>query len=140
MLRAILFFTVMAFAFLGLADTVRARHHHGYASASRRERAALPNLDVEAGCKDIASNGLNKTTDYKGCLSEELQARIDLQKEWVSYSAGIHDQCMHLVTPPALPSYVTLQECLRLSRAAQRMSKTDGATGIGKTMKSPSRN
>ncbi len=102
-------------------------------------RGALPRLDVEAGCRDIARNDLNKTTDYPGCIAEEQAAHDQLRKEWASYPGDMHDQCMHLVTPPALPSYITLQECLKMSRDARQMSKTDGATEIGKTMREPSK-
>ncbi len=102
-------------------------------------RGPLPSLNIESGCRDIASNGLNKTTDYPGCIAEERTARDQLRKEWASYSGDMHEQCLHLVTPPALPSYVTLQECLKMSRDARQMSKSDGASQIGKTLQNPSK-
>ena len=82
----------------------------------------------------MAKNELNRTTDYPGCMSNERTAREQLQKEWASYSADMHSQCMHLVTPPALPSYVTLQECLKMSRDARNLAKKDRAAEIGNTM------
>ena len=138
MLRHMFILPLIALSFNGIADTVRATN--GRTSAvSQESQSALPNLNIEAGCQDVAKNDLNKTTDYPGCLSEERKAREQLQKEWASYPADMHSQCMHLVTPPALPSYVSLQECLKMARDAQKMMKTDGATDIGKTMQSPSR-
>jgi len=112
------------------------------ASATRggEGRGALPSLDIESGCRDVANNNLNKTSDFSGCLSNERAASDELRREWASYSGDMHDQCLHLVTPPALPSYVTLQQCLRMSRDAREMTKTDGASQTGKTMQSPSKN
>jgi len=131
------FLALVALSFNGIADTVRAMNGRT-AAANQESRSSLPNLNIEAGCQDVAKNDLNKTTDYPGCVSEERKAREQLQKEWASYPADMHSQCMHLVTLPALPSYVSLQECLKMARDAQKMMKTDGATDIGKTMQSPS--
>jgi hypothetical protein len=137
MQRHMFFLALVALSFNGIADTVRAMNGRT-AAANQESRSSLPNLNIEAGCQDVAKNDLNKTTDYPGCVSEERKAREQLQKEWASYPADMHSQCMHLVTPPALPSYVSLQECLKMARDAQKMMKTDGATDIGKTMQSPS--
>jgi len=87
----------------------------------------------------VAKNELNSTTDYPGCVSKERATREQLKKEWASYPADMHSERINLVTPPAIPSYVTLQECLKMSRDAQKLTKRDGATEIGKTMEAPSR-
>jgi len=137
MLRHIFIIPLIALSILGVADTVRAMNARTSA-ASQESQSGLPNLNIEAGCQDVAKNDLNKTTDYRGCLSEERKAREQLRKEWASYPASMHSQCMHLVTPPALPSYVSLRECLKMARDAEKMMKTDGATEIGKAMQSPS--
>ena len=118
---------LIAMSVSGVANTVSAMNGHD----------SLPNLNIEAGCKDVAKNGLNKTTDFPGCLRDERKARDSLRKEWASYSAEMHTQCLHLVTPPALPSYVTLQQCLVMARDAQKLIKSDGATEIGKTLQVP---
>lgn len=102
-------------------------------------KSALPSLDIEGGCRDVANNALNKTKDYSGCVSDERSAREQVRKEWASYSGATHDQCLHLVTPPALPSYVTLQECLHISRDARKLGSQNGADTIGKTMEAPSK-
>jgi len=136
-MQRLFFLALIALSINGIADTVRATNTRASA-ASQEGRSGLPNLNIEAGCQDVAKNDLNKTTDYPGCLSEERKAREQLQKEWASYPADMHTQCMHLVTPPALPSYVSLQECLKMARDAQKMMKSDGASDIGKTMQAPS--
>ena len=129
---------LMALSIAGAADSVRAMNGRT-AAANQESRSSLPNLNIEAACQDVAKNDLNKTTDYPGCMSKERASREQLRKEWASYPADMHEQCVTLVTPPALQSYVTLQECLKMARDAQKMTKNDGATEIGKTMQAPSR-
>ncbi len=133
MMRVLFLSIFIALSVLGVADTVRARNQ-----AVSREGKAFPALNIEAGCRDVAHNDLNKTRDFPGCVSEERKAREQLRKEWASYPADMHGRCIHLVTPPALPNYVTLQECLRMARDAKNMTKTNGAAEIGNTMQAPS--
>jgi hypothetical protein len=120
--------TIVMLTGSGTADAQATRGGEG--------RGALPSLDIDSSCRDVANNDLNKTSDYSGCIAEEGRARDGLRKEWASYAGDMREQCMHLVTPPALPSYVTLQNCLQMSREARNLSKTDGAA-IGKTMQAP---
>ncbi len=134
MLRVLFLMIFVALSFLGVANTVRARQEAGASKGTD----SFPALDMHAACRDVAKNELNKTTDFPGCISNERTAREQLQKEWASYSTDMQGQCLHLVTPPALPSYVTLQQCLTMSRDARNLMKTDGATDIGKTMQAPS--
>ena len=129
MLQLAVLSAFIAASVLGVADTVNAR----------RSAAALPTLDIEGGCRDVAKNDLNKTKDYSGCVSDERSAREEVRKEWASYSGATHDQCLHLVTPPALPSYVTLQQCLHISRDAQKLGSQYGPDTIGKTLEAPSK-
>ena len=136
--RHMFFLLLIALSFNGIADTVRAMNGRT-STASKESQSSLPNLNIEAGCQDVAKSDLNKTTDYPGCLSDERKAREQLQKDWASYPADIHSQCMHLVTPPALPSYVSLQECLKMARDAQKMMKSEGNNSeVGRAMQSPS--
>jgi hypothetical protein len=136
-MQRLFFLALVALSINGIADTVRATNARALATG-QESRSGFPSLNIEAGCQDVAKNDLNKTTDYPGCLSDERKAREQLQKEWASYPADMQSQCMHLVTPPALPSYMSLQECLKMSRDARNLTKSDGATDIGKTMQSPS--
>jgi hypothetical protein len=124
---------LMALSIAGVADTVRAMNART-AAASEESQSGLPNLNIESGCQDVAKSEINRTTDYPGCISKERTARDQLRTEWASYSSDMHSQCLHLVTSPAIPSYVTLQECLKMSRDARNLTKKDGATEIGNTM------
>jgi hypothetical protein len=128
-----MFIPLMALSIAGVADTVRAMNART-AAASEESQSGLPNLNFESGCQNVAKNEINRTTDYPGCISKERAARDQLRKEWASYSSDMHSQCLQLVTPPAIPSYVTLQECLKMSRDARNMTKKDGAAEIGNTM------
>jgi hypothetical protein len=94
------------------------------ARAARRGGDTVPILDIDAGCKDVAKMDLNKSMNYSQCMTEEQTARAQLKTVWPSFSAGKREECMHLVTPPALPSYVTLQGCLDMAREAAKLSKS----------------
>jgi hypothetical protein len=108
----------LIFSLASLSPPAGARPYH----RSARAHSGVPNLDIDASCKDVSKMDLNKTTNYSGCIAEEQQAREQLQKEWSSYDGSAHDLCTHLVTYPALPSYVTLQQCLSMSREAKKLN------------------
>jgi hypothetical protein len=97
------------------------------------ESANLPGLDVEAGCRDISQMNLRGVTNYSNCMTEETSARAQLQKDWASYPSSVREECLNLVTPPALPSYVTLQECVQMVRDAKKLPQ--GELGTGETRK-----
>ena len=129
---------LMALSIAGAADTACAMN--GRTDGCKSGKPIKPSKSqYRVRCKDVAKNDLNKTTDYPGCMSKERTSREQLQKEWASYSADMHSNACTLVTPPAIQSYVTLQECLKMARDARNMTKNDGATEIGKTMQAPSR-
>jgi hypothetical protein len=132
MLKVAVFIALMGSSFWGVADTVRVRNEQAGG-------AGLPSLDIEGACRGVANNDLNRTKDYSGCVSDERSTREQVRKEWASYSSDTQDQCLHLVTPPALPSYVTLQQCLHISRDAQKLGSQNGPGTIGKTMEAPSK-
>jgi hypothetical protein len=93
-------------------------------------RAAVPTLNVESGCRDVSYlNSIDKTVNYSNCLAEERTARAELQNEWSSFSASVHEQCIYLVTAPAIPSYVTLQGCLHMSRDAKNLPISNPGDG-----------
>ncbi|MGA7329408.1 MAG: hypothetical protein WBX25_34240 [Rhodomicrobium sp.] len=98
--------------------------------ARQTPQAAIPNIDIANACHSIVSyeSGgakADKAQDLSGCLTEEQNARSELQKVWGSYSANMREQCLFLVTPPALPSYIALQTCLNTARDAVKMIEGD---------------
>jgi hypothetical protein len=117
------------------------------AQAARRGQSAVPSLDIGAGCQYVAKTELNKRPvpelgpgikpghdlDYPTCMTEEKTARAQLQGVWRTYTASRREQCLYEVTPPALPSYLTLQVCLDMARDAEKLFKNDLNTGLGAT-------
>ena len=72
MLRHMFILPLIALSFNGVADTVRATNARTSA-ASQESQSSLPNLNIEAGCQDVAKNDLNKTTDYPGCFRKSAR-------------------------------------------------------------------
>ena len=115
------------------------------AQAARRGQSAVPSLDIGAGCQYVAKTELNKRPvpeagpgikpgddlDYPTCMTKEKTARAQLQGVWRTYTARQREQCLYEVTPPALPSYVTLQACLDMARDAEKLIKGEQKTGLG---------
>ncbi len=81
----------------------------------------VPSLDIDASCHDVATMDVNRGVNFESCMKDERSARDELRKEWGSYSAALQDQCLHLVTPPALPSYITLRQCLHMDEQARQL-------------------
>ena len=77
--RHLFFIVLMALSFYGIANTVRGMNARA-AAISKESQSSLPNLNIEAGCQDLAKNDLNKTTNYPGCISEERQAAEPIAK------------------------------------------------------------
>jgi hypothetical protein len=115
------FLSVMvALSFLGSFAPLQARVFRHSAG-----RAGVPTLNVEVGCRNVSYlNSIDKTVNYSNCLAEERTARTELEKEWSSFSTSVHEQCIYLVTAPAIPSYVTLQGCLHMARDARNLTKS----------------
>lgn len=84
---------------------------------------SVPNLDIESGCRNLTQYDPGRTVNYDACIKEEHDARGQIQKAWRSSPASTREQCLHLVTPPALPSYVSLQGCLTMAHDAAELAK-----------------
>ncbi len=110
----------LALFFPGFTGCASARVMHPSAN-----RAAVPSLDVQSGCRDVSQMQIKNKLNFDRCIAEEKTARTELEKTWRTFPRDMQQQCMHLVTPPALPSYVTLQECLGMARDAQKLARKD---------------
>jgi hypothetical protein len=115
-----LVFLGLMVSFFGFLDPAQAR----VVPHSSERRAAVPALDFEAGCRDVANMDHNRTTNYAGCVADERTARTQLENEWANFPPAAREQCIYLVTAPAIPSYVTLQGCLQLARDAKNLTKS----------------
>jgi hypothetical protein len=65
MQKYLFFLTLLALSFNGVADTVRTMNARK-AVANQEHRSCLPNLNIEAGCREVAKKDLDKTTHYPG--------------------------------------------------------------------------
>jgi hypothetical protein len=84
---------------------------------------SVPNLDIASGCRSLTRYDPGRTVNYDACIKEERDARVQIQNAWRSAPAGMREQCLHLVTPPALPSYISLQGCLTMAHDAAELAK-----------------
>jgi hypothetical protein len=114
---------LLVLSFAGLGSAAEART----ARAGARE-GSLPNLDIESGCRGIAQYDPGRTVNFDACMKEEREARGQIQKTWRSVPSSTREQCLYLVTPPALPSYVSLQGCLTMAHDAAQLAKKDQAS------------
>ncbi len=97
--------------------------------APRPERG-VPEFNVKGTCADAEKFGIagaNKDISYKGCLSDEQNAKDELKSRWTTFRAMNKQDCVEQARAPS-PSYVEVLTCLEMY--------TDGITG-GKT-KGPS--
>jgi hypothetical protein len=95
----------------------------GRQAGARAGGSSVPNLDIESGCHGVAQYDPARAGNYDACIKEERDARGELEKSWRSVPASRREQCLQLVTPPALPSYVGLQGCLSMAHDAEELAK-----------------
>ena len=82
----------------------------------------VPSLNVEPGCRAVASMGDALDASLKRCIRDEDRARADLQKEWGQFPVAERERCAAL-TKQGAPSYVELRECLVTAREAKKIEK-----------------
>jgi hypothetical protein len=109
---------LLALSFWGLGSPAEGR-----TARARASGGSVPILDIESGCRSLSSYDPGKTVNFDGCMKEERDARGELEKSWRSVPADRREQCLYLVTPPALPSYVALQGCLTIAHDAAELAK-----------------
>jgi hypothetical protein len=112
-----------ALLFLSLLLALSFSPAEGRTPRARVGGGSVPNLDIESGCRSLSQYDPGKTVNFDACIKEEHDVREQLQKSWGSVPASTREQCLHLVTPPALPSYVALQGCLTIAHDAAELAK-----------------
>ncbi len=127
------FCALLALCFPGFTGGASARILHRTVN-----RATVPSLDIQSGCRDVSQMQVKNKLNFDRCIAEEKTARTELEKTWRTFPRDMQEQCMYLVTSPALPSYVTLQECLGMARDAQKLAKKD-QSGSPEARQSPMR-
>jgi hypothetical protein len=89
--------------------------HFGYVPAARRTvedvrhvSGTLPNFDMSKLCR---------ASERTGCLEEERDAKIELQRQWPTFSEANRSTCMPSSTAGVEPSYVELLTCFEMASA-----------------------
>ena len=99
---------------------------------------SVPKLNVEATCKSTVADdkamNLDLPQSYEKCMSDENQARQQLEPVWSSYSASVRAQCTGEATGAGVDSYVDLLVCLQMTRDA---GATPATTLRGASRKRP---
>ena len=92
----------------------------------------VPDLNVEASCRDAASRAAPIGT-LDACMSVERKARLQLVAEWAEFTPGEKSHCLQLSTLGGLPTYTELLTCLELARDARnlREGKASRTSGQG---------
>jgi hypothetical protein len=94
-------------------------------STALAKDAGLPKLDIETAChaseKAVAAI-LTVTNDiFASCLSDEKEARDQLDKNWATYPAVDRVRCIQ--PKEYMPSYVEWLTCLEMDRDVKAMRK-----------------
>jgi hypothetical protein len=83
---------------------------------------AVPQFDIARECQ--TEGGTNETEQR--CTADEMQARNQLQVEWIQFSPSAKLQCNEETSIDGSPSYVELLTCLEMERdvRVEREAKT----------------
>jgi hypothetical protein len=74
--------------------------------------AAVPNLDIAAGCKPDTQIE-DQITDRKACMDDEQTTKAKLIREWSTYPAAARNTCA-LDRSSLVNSYVELLACIEM--------------------------
>jgi hypothetical protein len=72
----------------------------------------VPQFDIARECRDEGDTN----EAQQRCADDEVQARKQLQTEWMQFSPGAIAQCNGEANIDGTPSYVELQTCLEMER------------------------
>jgi hypothetical protein len=89
----------------------------------------VPKFDIARGCKTDSTSafdlnaGMNET--IKRCVSDEQQAKEQLQTQWSGFNSSDRTMCTRSTTNDIStpPSYVELLTCLQDQQLARKLPK-----------------
>jgi hypothetical protein len=73
---------------------------------------AVPKFEIARECQ--FEGGLKE--DLNRCVTDETQAREQLQTKWTQYAPSEKKQCNQVADTSGISSYVELQVCLEMER------------------------
>jgi hypothetical protein len=95
------------------------------ASTGLAKDSGLPKLDIEFGChasETAVAAVLSLTSDiFSSCMSDEKDAREQLEKNWATYPAAGKSRCVQ--TKEYIPGYVEWLTCLEMDRDVKALRK-----------------
>ena len=77
---------------------------------------AVPKLDITRECRFEAGS----KEDLDRCMTDETQARNQLQTEWAQFAPREKNQCNQDSSEGSISSYVELQTCLEMERDVKK--------------------
>ncbi len=96
----------------------------GFLFCSGAAKAEVPNYDVEAGCKRIASLGGGSSQVIEGgCLQQEQAYYDAIKPVWDNLDQAIKAQCDHIARVGGGGSYVILHGCIEQELQAAKQNK-----------------
>ena len=78
---------------------------------------AVPNFDIARECRFEASS----KGDLESCMTDETQARKQLQTEWAQFTPSARTQCNQEADTGGTVSYVELLTCLEMERDVKKV-------------------
>jgi hypothetical protein len=86
-----------------------------------------PHFDIPSTCKGAQTYASNdKDLAYRGCVSDENEARKQLIQKWGHYKPQDRKDCIEEGATP-MPSYVELLTCLEMNEQAATLDKPSGS-------------
>ena len=85
----------------------------------------VPRFDIARGCRldNAASSGLAEQEPLNKCMSDEQNARQQLQRQWSEFAKSDRASCTADTTNDDTPSYVELLTCLQEAQEVRGSSK-----------------
>lgn len=83
--------------------------------------AGIPRFDFEKTCRAAPPAMAGGLSAFDHCMTDERQARDQLQKTWSRADARAREQCASLTQLGGQPSYVELITCLDMESYSDAM-------------------
>jgi hypothetical protein len=96
-------------------------------TASIAAPAGPPKLNVGPSCDAAARGSVGAGRNTAACLSDENVALDGLKKNWTQYSSADKVVCVGMNRTGGASSYVELQSCLEIMKAAKVIQKDEAA-------------
>jgi hypothetical protein len=94
-------------------------------SAALSKDGGVPKLNTEYGChaseKALAAATGTDSDTFSSCMSDENDARKQLEKDWATYPASDKAQCIQ--SKEYTPGYVEWLTCLEMGRQVRALRK-----------------